>query len=45
MSALNESFSLAEDFNARIDIARKNNAMMTLQDMQVRETPNTADEE
>jgi hypothetical protein len=33
VSKLNESFALAEDFNSRIDSARKNNIMSTLQDM------------
>jgi len=35
LSTINEAFTLAEDFNARIDSARKNNLMSTLQDMQV----------
>jgi hypothetical protein len=35
VSALNEIYSTAEEFNARIDSARKNNVMATLQDMQV----------
>ncbi|MBP1706318.1 MAG: hypothetical protein H6Q39_42 [Chloroflexi bacterium] len=33
ISAMNEAFTLAEDFNTRIDTARKNNAFATLQDM------------
>jgi hypothetical protein len=33
--ALNESFTLAEEFNSRIESAKKNNAMLLLQDMQV----------
>ncbi len=33
VSSLNESFTLAEDFNSRIDSARKNKMMTTLQDM------------
>jgi predicted nucleic acid-binding Zn-ribbon protein len=35
MSALNTAFVLADEFNARIDIARRNNMMATLQDMQL----------
>jgi hypothetical protein len=35
VSSLNQAFTLAEDFNARIDSARKNKVMATLQDMQV----------
>jgi hypothetical protein len=34
-SSLNESFALADEFNARIETARKNQALYTLQDMQV----------
>jgi preprotein translocase subunit SecF len=33
ISSINETFALAEDFNARIDTAKKNRAMATLQDM------------
>jgi hypothetical protein len=33
ISSINESFTLAEDFNSRIDSARKNKAQATLQDM------------
>jgi hypothetical protein len=33
MSSISESFTLAEDFNSRIDSARKNRVMATLQDM------------
>jgi hypothetical protein len=32
-SSISESFTLAEDFNSRIDSARKNKIMATLQDM------------
>jgi hypothetical protein len=32
-SSINESFTLAEDLNTRIDSAKKNKAMATLQDM------------
>jgi hypothetical protein len=32
-SSINESFALVEEFNSRIDSARKNRAMATLQDM------------
>jgi hypothetical protein len=35
VSALSEAYTTAEDFNSRIDSARKNNVMATLQDMQV----------
>lgn len=35
ITSLNESFVLAEDFNSRIDSARKNKVMATLQDMPV----------
>lgn len=34
-ASLEEGFSLADDFNARIESAKKNNAMGMLQDMQV----------
>jgi hypothetical protein len=34
-SKLNEAYAMADDFNARIDSARKNNSMPLLQDMQV----------
>jgi hypothetical protein len=33
LTAINESFTIAEDLNSRIDSARKNRAMATLQDM------------
>lgn len=35
ISTMNQAFSMAEDFNGRIDFARKNRAIATLQDMQV----------
>lgn len=35
ITSINETFVLAEDFNARIDSARKNKVLATLQDMQV----------
>jgi hypothetical protein len=34
-SSINESFAIAEDLNTRIDTAKKNNAMATLQDMPI----------
>jgi hypothetical protein len=33
VATLNEAFSLANDLNQRIDVARKNNMMSTLQDI------------
>ncbi len=35
ISSINEAFTLAGDFNIRIDTARKNRALATLQDMQI----------
>jgi len=35
LAVLREAFTLAEDFNARIDSARKNHILSTLQDMPV----------
>jgi hypothetical protein len=34
-SALNTAFDMAEEFNSRIDVARKSNSLATLQDMPV----------
>ena len=35
LASVDEAFSLAGDFNARMNLARKNHAIATLQDMQV----------
>jgi hypothetical protein len=35
ISSLNQAFTLAEDYNSRIDYARKNKVLSTLQDLQV----------